>query len=252
MDNYIFREKNLLNLAKDIIIRLKYISNKYLKDCYEKNYQVEIKSLGNFVTDIDKKVENELSMYLTEKLKGSGCFWEEGTDTKAEYNWIIDPIDGTASLIHGLEFAISVALEYNGEIFLGVVHNPVKNITYYAVKNYGSYRIKDGKEEKIQVSIDEPSMSLARFDFAYEREKVNETLRMVEKIYQTVGTVKCIGPASLDICAVAEGQSCLYFHNGLKPWDIAAGKLILLEAGGVYEKNGNFDVFSNGKVGLGN
>lgn len=231
--------KRIIPLICDIVDKL----------CVQ-NYDVELKGKGNFVTTTDIAIEDSLIKELKCIIPQSGFVSEEsGEELSNDYNWIIDPIDGTTNYIHGFPYAVSVALSYKSinNIVLGVVYSPLNNSIYYACKGKGSYLIRGEKIKKLHTdsnSID----GIAIFGMPYNRDKTSKILSVVEKYYPFFSDIKRIGPSSLDICLVAEGKADVYFELDLKLWDIAAGILILLEAGGDYKQVEDLFVFGKTKV----
>lgn len=207
------------------------------KKCDHLKYDIEKKGQGNFVTTADRSIEQELMKNLRMLLPGAGFVTEESGESCVNgFNWIIDPIDGTTNYIYGLPYAISVALEFKPkkEILMGIVYNPRDELLYYACKDTGSYLIRHGIKKKLHVNKFAPNEGIAIFGMPYDRKKSGKILKIAEKYYAQSSDLKRIGPASLDICMVATGQVKMYFELDLHIWDIAAGMLILLEAGGHY------------------
>ena len=142
--------------------------------------------------------------------------------------WLIDPIDGTINFLHGIpHFAISVALQINGEIVIGLIFDPIKNEIFYAEKNNGSYlnnnRIRVSKKSNMDECL-----------FASNNEGV-------KSIYPNLNT-RNTGCAALDLAYVGCGRFDGYFHNNINIWDIAAGKIIIEEAGGEVNEINNFNI----------
>lgn len=204
----------------------------------QSNIVVERKGQGNFVSSVDINIEKFLKNRLASLIIGSGFISEESCPKNGRYyNWIIDPIDGTLNFLNGFPFAISVALEFvpQHSILLGVIYNPVEDVLYSATKGGGStVAVYKSKAEKISVKQFSENEGISIFGIPYNRTKVHRILELAEKYSKISSDLKRIGPASLDICRVAAGQAKLYFELDLNIWDIAAGILILEEAGGHY------------------
>ena len=195
------------------------------------NLQVLRKGPKDFVTKTDKRVEKILINEL-EKSKKNYSFITEETGKILNQNkdifWLIDPIDGTINFLHGIpHFAISVALQINGEIVIGLIFDPIKNEIFYAEKNNGSYlnnnRIRVSKKSNMDECL-----------FASNNEGV-------KSIYPNLNT-RNTGCAALDLAYVGCGRFDGYFHNNINIWDIAAGKIIIEEAGGEVNEINNFDI----------
>ena len=181
--------------------------------------QVSIKGPSNFVTNADKKAEKIIIEELSKSRKKFSILSEETGEIKnSDINnvWIIDPIDGTTNFLHGVpHFAISIALKSNNEIISGLIFDPIKNEMFYAEKNNGAY-------------------------FNNKRMKVSKKKILEECLFATGGkkeiksdlNTRKSGSAALDIAYVAAGRYDGYFQNHLNLWDIAAGIIIVKEAGG--------------------
>src|SRR3989338_5336963 len=240
----------------------------------KKALKIDKKGLNDLVTNADTKAET----YIIKKIKSSypshailaeeSSFKKEISDDnykKADYIWIIDPLDGTTNFAHSLPlYSVSIGLfkktsikssknfDYlEGEIIAGVVHAPALNETFSAQKNKGAFL--NGK--KIGVSKAKSLRdSLMVTGFPYENKKMNLPYFII--MMDHCQAIRRLGSAALDLCYTAAGRFDGYWEFGLKPWDIAAGSLILKEAGGtVTDVNGNMlDLFgadilvSNGKI----
>ena len=181
--------------------------------------QVSIKGPSNFVTNADKKAEKIIIEELSKSRKKFSILSEEiGEIKNSDINnvWIIDPIDGTTNFLHGVpHFAISIALKSNNEIISGLIFDPIKNEMFYAEKNNGAY-------------------------FNNKRMKVSKKKILEECLFATGGkkeiksdlNTRKSGSAALDIAYVAAGRYDGYFQNHLNLWDIAAGIIMVKEAGG--------------------
>ena len=181
--------------------------------------QVSSKGPSDFVTNSDKKVEKIIIEELTKTRKNFSIIGEEIGELKnsdKENYWIIDPIDGTTNFLHGIpHFAISIALRNNQEIVSGLIFDPIKNEMFFAEKNNGAFfnnqRIKVSKKKKIEECL-----------FATGGKKeINSTLNNRRS-----------GSAALDMAYVGAGRYDGYFQKALNIWDIAAGIIIVKEAGG--------------------
>ena len=181
--------------------------------------QVSLKGPSDFVTNSDKKVEKIIIEELTKSRKKFSILSEEIGEVKnsdKENYWIIDPIDGTTNFLHGIpHFAISIALKTKEEIVSGLIFDPIKNEMFYAEKNNGAYF----NNQRIRVS---------------KKKRLNECLFATggkDKINYNLNTRKS-GSAALDMAYVGAGRYDGYFQKNLNIWDIAAGIIIVREAGG--------------------
>lgn len=201
--------------------------------------QISRKGTANFVTASDIRSEKVLRDELTKARPGYGFLMEEGgevTSRDGEFRWIIDPIDGTTNFIHAVPyFSISVGLERsfpNGlkEIVAGVVYDPIHNDLFCAEKYKGAFL----NDRRIQVSqrreLDSALITTGAPRAGHEG--YAQALAMIGAVTKTSAGVRFYGSAALDLAYVAAGRLDGFWHSALKPWDIAAGLLLVQEAGG--------------------
>ena len=185
------------------------------------NLQVSKKGPKDFVTKTDKRVEKIIIEELTKSKKNYSFITEEtGKIINNDENtfWIIDPIDGTTNFLHGVpHFAISIALQQDNEIIIGLIFDPIKNEIFYAEKNSGSFLNNNRSRVSNKTNLDECL-------FASDNEGI-------KSIYPKLN-IRNTGCAALDLAYVGCGRLDGYFHNKINLWDIAAGKIIIEEAGG--------------------
>ena len=185
------------------------------------NLQVAKKGPRDFVTKTDKRVEEILIEELTKAKKNYSFLTEESG--KIENNdkdkiWIIDPIDGTTNFLHGIpHFAISIALKIDGELISGLIYDPIKNEIFFAEQNNGSYF----NNHRIRVSN---KSNLEECLFSSNSDGLKNIFPKLD--------MRNTGCAALDLAYVGSGRLDGYFHNNINLWDIAAGILIVKEAGG--------------------
>jgi len=197
--------------------------------------QVSKKGPADFVSAADLKAEQTLFEELSKVRPGYGFLGEErgmieGTDKT--HRWIADPLDGTTNFLHGIpHFAVNLALERDGVIVAGVTHNPITNDTYWAERGKGAFI---NSEKRLRVAarrhLDE-SVLATGIPFA-GKPGHGPFLKELHQISQRVAGVRRFGSAALDLAWVAAGRFDGYWERNLKPWDIAAGVLLVLEAGG--------------------
>ena len=212
---------NSISANLNIMIKASEKASKVLiRDFGEvENLQVSAKGPSDFVTNADKKAEKIIIEELSKSRKKFSILSEETGEIKnSDINnvWIIDPIDGTTNFLHGVpHFAISIALKSNNEIISGLIFDPIKNEMFYAEKNNGTYF----NNQRVRVS----------------RKKILEECLFAtggkKEIKSDLNTRKS-GSAALDIAYVAAGRYDGYFQNNLNLWDIAAGIIMVKEAGG--------------------
>lgn len=195
--------------------------------------QKESKGRNDFVTRFDKQTEERLIRELSELLPQSGFVAEENSSDKrgVTYNWIIDPIDGTTNFIHGLfPYAISIALQENDEIVVGVVYEAGLDECFYAWKDGGAYL----NGQRIRVSeAATVADSLIATGFPYTNfSQMNEFIESLNYFMKNSHGMRRLGSAAADLVYVACGRVDAFYEYDLKPWDVAAGAFIVQEAGG--------------------
>lgn len=219
--------------------------------------KVTVKGAADFVTNVDVAVQN----FLTEKLKAAFPEIEMIAEEKENLNlseekdyWILDPIDGTTNLIYDYQMsAVSLALYEHGEITLGIVYNPFREEMFTAVKGEGAYL--NGKEIHTSENVALCDSVISYGSCPYDKTRAGEVFKTFEKVFVNCADFRRTGSAALDFCYVACGRQQGFFEATLKPWDYAAGALILEEAGGVASRwNGeklpylkNSDTFASTK-----
>ena len=195
------------------------------------NLQVSKKGPKDFVTKTDKRVERILIEELSKSKKNYSFITEETGkifNKNKDIFWIIDPIDGTTNFLHGIpHFAISIALQIENEIMSGLIFDPIKNEIFYAEKNNGSFI----NNNRIRVSN---KIDLDQCLFAS-----NST--GIKSVYPKLN-LRNSGCAALDLAYVGCGRLDGYFHNRINIWDVAAGKIIVEEAGGKVNNINNFEI----------
>lgn len=200
--------------------------------------QVKTKQPNDFVTDVDKAVEAEIIKILREAYPTYGILAEESGqsagqgDAGSEYQWIIDPLDGTTNFIHGLpQYAISIALAKSGVIDQAVIFDPNRNELFTASKGGGAFlndrRIRVSRRNKLQDALLGTGFPYRMFDH------IDTYLAIFKELAQKTAGQRRPGAASLDLAYVACGRYDGFWEFGLAPWDMAAGALLISEAGGL-------------------
>lgn len=196
--------------------------------------QVTKKGVGDFVTQADYKSEKLLYEELSKARPDYGFLMEEGgkrAGKNPDYEWVIDPIDGTNNFMHGIPFwAISIGLVYKGKPIAGVVFSPILDEMYWAERGQGAHM----NAERLRVSGRtnlEDTVVVAVQQFK-GRTPVGLNAEQYKKVKMHVGSTRVFGCSSLELCYVAAGKVEAYADRGPKPWDLAAGMLIVQEAGG--------------------
>ena len=190
---------------------------------------------SNYVTSADVNVQHYLEEHLPQLLPGSTFLGEEEDEqvVESEYIWVVDPIDGTSNFIRGLgASAISVGLVKDGKPYLGVIYEPYKNEMYYAERGKGAFL--NGKP--IHVSDrDFKHATMCSAASLYNKDLAKPCFNIIEKVYYESDDFRRFGAAAIELAYLAAGRIELYFEIRLFPWDMAAGQVIIEEAGGVVE-----------------
>ncbi len=209
-----------------------------VKDFREvENLQVSVKGAGDFVTKADIGAEKILKDELMGARPTYGWLAEEGGEEEGQdptRRWIVDPLDGTTNFLHGLpHWAVSIALEHKGEIVAGVVFDPAKDEMFFAEKGTGAWmnegRLRVSGRHRMIESIFATGLPFGG------RADLPETLKDLGRLLPVCAGVRRWGAASLDLAYVASGRYDGFWERRLKPWDVAAGMLIVKEAGGLVE-----------------
>lgn len=194
---------------------------------------IEVKSKNSLVTEVDKNLERFFVDELGKLIPEAGFIAEEGTSDKkgVDFNWIIDPLDGTTNFIHGIPaFCSSIALMQGKEIVLGGIMEYNSREYFHAVKDGGAFL--NGKQIKVsQTETIEDSLIATGFPY-YDFQHMEEYLLLFQDLMRECRGIRRIGTAALDLAYVASGRFDAFFEYSLHPWDVAAGIVIIQEAGG--------------------
>jgi myo-inositol-1(or 4)-monophosphatase len=215
---------------------------------------VQTKQAFDFVTKVDRWSEAVILATIREKFP-SHAFLAEETLKQADagtYRWIIDPLDGTTNYIHGFPvFSVSIALEYGGEIVMGIVFDPLRDELFHAIKGGGAFL----NNQEIRVSgVNTLGGSLIATGFPFRaKDMIDLYLSAFRNIFFEVSDIRRAGSAAVDLAYVAAGRFEGFFELNLGPWDMAAGSLLITEAGGaVTDFGGGHDFLSTGNIVAGN
>ncbi|MCX7770971.1 MAG: inositol monophosphatase [Proteobacteria bacterium] len=196
--------------------------------------EVNQKSFSDFVTKVDLESEKTIITNIKKYFPNHQIMAEESAKDykKSKYLWIIDPLDGTTNFIHGFPFiAISIALMYKGELIIGVIYDPLRNETFYTEKGSGAFL--NGKKIKVS-GTKEPNSSLIATGFPFRNKQYIENyVKIFQQMLYSVNDLRRAGAAAIDLAYVACGRVDGFFEYALSPWDIAAGTILIKEAGGV-------------------
>ena len=223
-----------------------------VKDFREvENLQVSMKGAGDFVSRADIAAEQIIKDELMDARPTYGWLAEEGGGEPGKdptRRWIVDPLDGTTNFLHGLpHWAVSIALEHKGEVVAGVVFDPAKDEMFYAEKGQGAF-INEGRLRVSARSRLVEALFATGLPFG-TRPGLPEALQDMARLLPACSGVRRSGAAALDLAYVAAGRVDGYWERGLYPWDLAAGLVILREAGGLVEPVAvNGDILEDGNV----
>lgn len=213
-------------LAGDVLLRY-----------FRHDLEVNEKGTNDLVTNADLESEQAITTFILSKFPGHQFLAEEqhqelAAPDEIEHLWIVDPLDGTTNYAHGIpHFAVSIAYYRFGVPECGVIFNPVRDELYVAVRGAGAYgqgdRLAVGQQQQL-------SAALIGVGFYYDRgEMMRATLATVAALFESqIRGIRRFGTASLDLCQVAAGSYGAFFEYQLSPWDFAAGRLLVEEAGG--------------------
>jgi myo-inositol-1(or 4)-monophosphatase len=198
--------------------------------------QIQTKGVNEFATQVDEAAENAIVELIRQRYPDHAVIGEEGGESGAadsDHVWIIDPLDGTTNFIHGLPcYAVSIGLKVKGRLSVGVVYNPDSQELFTAVRGNGATvdgrRMRVSKRREIAGSI-----IGTEFPFRSADRYLDKHVEIYKNVIKEAGCVRREGSAALDLCYMAAGRMDAAWMFGLQIWDIAAGVLILREAGGM-------------------
>lgn len=243
---------------KNTLYKALHESSTILKEYFQKDFLIESKDIvSNLVTEVDKRSEAKIIEIIRNEFPDHNILSEEigALDTASNVKWIIDPIDGTINYAHGIPICcISIGVEVAGEIVMGGIYNPFGNELFFAEKGKGAFL----NDKKIKVSNESSfAKSLLVTGFPYNTSNnPNKPVEVFAAIVNKDIPVRRLGSAALDICWTACGRFDGFWEYSLNAWDVAAGYIILTEAGGIVtDFNGEkYSVYnkeilaSNGKI----
>jgi len=212
--------------------------------------KISVKQQNDFVTEVDRAAETAIIDTLREVYPTHAILAEESglTDSRSDYQWIIDPLDGTTNFIHGFpQYAVSIALAHKGALTQAVVFDPNRNELFTASKGAGAFlndkRIRVSQCAKLDAALLGTGFPYRRFDHA------DAYLALFKELTRRSAGIRRPGAASLDLAWLAAGRIDGFWEFGLAPWDMAAGALLILEAGGlVGDLSGEGDYLKTGNI----
>lgn len=217
--------------------------------------EIQAKTPNDFVSEVDRAAEREILYHLQKAYTDHAYICEEsghtGDTEKAEYTWIIDPLDGTTNFIRGIpHFAVSIGCMKNGRLEHAVVYDPIRREEFTASRGYGAQ--VNGRRIRVAKSYEKESALFATgIPFGNHRteEEMNAYLDVMKSLAMGSAGIRRCGAASLDLAYVAAGRYDAFWEMGLKPWDMAAGALLVIEAGGlVADFDGGNDYMKSGNI----
>ena len=239
----------MLNIAVKAARRAGSIINRAALD--RTQLEIRAKHANDFVTQVDKAAESAIIDIIRQAYPDHAILGEESgalEGKKAEYRWIIDPLDGTTNFIHGFpQYCVSIALQHRGAIEHGVVYDPSKNELFTASKGRGAF-LDDRRMRVTKCANLKDALVGTGFPFK-EMSRLDLYFRQLREVMQTSSSVRRAGAAALDLAYVAAGRLDAFWELGLAPWDMAAGALLIQEAGGlVGDLKGDTGWLENGDI----
>ncbi len=213
------------------------------------------KARRDFVTDVDRQVETQIGTQLRAAVPGSVVVGEELTPTAARdaaVVWIVDPLDGTTNFLHGYpQYAVSIGCLVDGALAVGVVHDVTRHVVYHGATGHGAWC---GTQRLRGSPISDPRRALVGTGFPFkDMTPMERYLRQLGAVLHASSGARRTGAASLDLADVAAGRLDAFWELALAPWDVAAGVVLIREAGGlVTTLDGDADVLQGGSIVAGN
>ena len=224
------------NRYKKVAVEAALKGGSLIKRSVGKVAKISYKGRDNIVTDVDKASERMIIKIIRSHFPGHSILSEEkgAIGRGSEYKWIVDPLDGTTNFAHAFPFfCVSIALEISGEVILGIVYDPMRDELFSAVPGAGAYL--NGR--KISVSgVKKLSGAFVATGFSYGNKRKDKNIPNFRRILMQTMAVRRAGSAALDLSYVACGRFDAFWEMDLKPWDSAAGYLIVKEAKGMVTK----------------
>lgn len=192
------------------------------------------RTMADLVTKADRSAEDLITGFLRGRFPDHGILAEEGTNASGAYRWVIDPVDGTTNFAHGLPlFAVSIGLEHQGQVIAGVVFHPPMDEMFVAERGGGAFLRRGKDQQRLRVSnIAKVADAVVATGLPYDIRETGSNIAHTGALMRRAIEVRVLGAAALHLAYVAAGRLEAFWEPGLNPWDIAAGALLVEEAGG--------------------
>ena len=218
--------------ALDVAFGAAREAGKLIRERFYTAKEVSYKGPSNLVTDVDVKAERQIRDTFAREFPDFGFLGEEsgGHASDHEHWWIVDPVDGTRNYALGVpHFAVSLALAHGPDVLLGVTYDPIREELFHAVKGEGAFLNGSPLSVSERNSVAE---SVLGFDLGALDAKALYAFKLAQRLWPDLQAVRVMGSAALGLAYAAAGRLDIYFHHTIAPWDIAAGILLVQEAGG--------------------
>ncbi|WP_040363486.1 inositol monophosphatase family protein [Coprothermobacter platensis] len=236
----------------DAAIRVALKTGEILKEGFRTNFDIQKKGVNDLVTTYDLRAQSYIVEQLSKDYRGCGFFAEEDLVTEGDPLFVVDPLDGTNNFASGIpQFCVSIGVIENGSLQAGVVYNPVMEELFFSQKGNGAFL----NERQIHINDKPLKNTLVATAFPFkERDKLEWFSNLFSLVYAQVMDIRRMGSAALDLTYTASSMYGLYFEYGINPWDVAAGVLMVQEAGGVVKDFSGqpFDLFHSKTILAGN
>ena len=218
--------------AKEVAVAAVGLAERVIVSGYSKVQRFKYKGRRDVVTDTDVASENAILNLIRAEFPDHGILAEESgtSEEQADFQWVIDPLDGTFNYSQAIPvFCTSIALAYRGEVILGVIKDPLRRELYLAVKGQGA--TLNGRPMRVSTKTDISNAAIG-FDLGYNEALRKKALEQAAILLPMAGTLRLFGSAALSLALTAAGKYDVFYHHWLFPWDLAAGVLLVTEAGG--------------------
>ena len=237
-----------LDVAKESALRAGIIQKKHFRKLCPS--MIDEKAKNDFVTEVDRKSEEIIKGHIRSHFSDHDILAKESLSERSasHFLWIVDPLDGTLNYIHGLPcFAVSIALEIEGEMAVCLIYEPLRENIYTAIKGQGAFK----NDKRIHVSRSNTlNTSLIATGFPFRiKDVIDNYLKVFKELFMHATGIRRCGSACLDLAYTAEGIFGGFFECALSPWDMAAGTLLVKEAGGIVtDFNGSNQYLKTGNI----